>query len=91
MVEVVKRDGSKEEFDSAKIKRSIEKAAIDAGYTLEEVNTITKEITEEIAEEAEKNGMITTKAVKDSIFNKFEKTNSPVVKSWKKFDKKYKP
>jgi transcriptional repressor NrdR len=91
MVEVVKRDGSKEEFDNAKIKRSIEKAAIDAGYTLEDINSITKEIPEEITEEAKKNGIINTKAIKDSIFNKFEKTDSSLVKSWKKFDKKYKP
>lgn len=87
---VVKRDGSTETFDSAKIKRSIEKAAIDAGYTLEEIKTITTEITEELIEEAEKNGKINTKSVKDSIFNKFEKTDSSIVKSWKKFDAKYK-
>jgi transcriptional repressor NrdR len=91
MVEVVKRDGSTETFDSEKIKRSIEKAAIDAGYTLEEVNTITKELIEEIIEEAKKNGRISTNSLKNSIFNKFEKTDSSIVKSWKKFDAKYKP
>jgi transcriptional repressor NrdR len=91
LVEVVKRNGTKEIFDGTKIKRSIEKAAIDAGYTLEEVKTITKEITEEITEEAKKNGKINTEAVKDSIFNKFKKTDSSIVKSWNKFDAKYKP
>ena len=91
MVEVVKRDGSTETFDSEKIKRSIEKAAIDAGYTLEEVNTITKELIGEIIEEAKKNGRISTNSLKNSIFNKFEKTDSSIVKSWKKFDAKYKP
>jgi transcriptional repressor NrdR len=91
MVEVVKRNGSTETFDSEKIKRSIEKAAIDAGYTLEEVNTITKELIEEIIEEAKKNGRISTNSLKNSIFNKFEKTDSSIVKSWKKFDAKYKP
>ncbi len=91
MVEVVKRDGSTETFDSDKIKRSIEKAAIDAGYTLEEVNTITKELIGEIIEEAKKNGRISTNSLKNSIFNKFEKTDSSIVKSWKKFDAKYKP
>lgn len=40
MVEVVKRNGSKETFDCTKIKRSIEKAAIDAGYNLEELRIL---------------------------------------------------
>ena len=44
MVEVVKKGGTTETFDKMKIKRSIEKAAIDADYTLEDIKTITKEL-----------------------------------------------
>ena len=47
MVEVVKKAGTEEQFDSKKIERSIEKAAIDAGYSLGDIKRIEEEIIED--------------------------------------------
>ncbi len=91
MVEVVKKGGRNEPFDGEKIRKSIEKAAIDAGYSLERIKDITDETIKDITEEAGKSGEIDTDAIRDSIFNRFEKNESSIVKSWKKFDAKYKP
>ncbi len=91
MVEVVKKGGGNEPFDGEKIRKSIEKAAIDAGYSLERIKNIIDETIKDITEEAEKSGEIDTDAIRDSIFNRFEKNESSIVKSWKKFDAKYKP
>lgn len=90
VVEVIKKGGMKESFNTAKIKRSIEKAAIDAGYTLNEIESTTKQIINEIADEAEKKDEIDTETIKNRIFNKLEITESSIVESWKKFDLRYK-
>lgn len=89
-IQVVKKGGKTESFNKEKIKRSIEKAAIDAGYTLDQIDSITDQITEEIAEEAKKIGKVNSESIKNSIFNKLEETESSIVESWKKFDEKYK-
>jgi transcriptional repressor NrdR len=91
MVVVVKKSGGNEPFDGEKIRKSIEKAAIDAGYSLERIKKIIDKTIEDITEEAEKSGEIDTDAIRESIFNRFEKNESSIVKSWKKFDEKYKP
>ncbi len=91
MVEVVKKAGTKEQFDSKKIERSIEKAAIDAGYSLGDIKRIEEEIIEDITEEAKKIGELNTVAIRDSIFNKLNKNEPSIVESWKKFDARYKP
>ena len=91
MVEVVKKGGGNEPFDGEKIRKSIEKAAIDAGYSLDRMKNIIDETIKDITEEAEKSGEIDTDAIRDSIFNRFEKNESSIVKSWKNFDAKYKP
>ena len=90
MVEVVKKDGRKEQFDSKKIRKSIEKAAIDAGYTSGEIIGIEDEIVKDITEEAKKIGELNTKDIRDSIFNNLNENKPSIVESWKKFDTRYK-
>lgn len=53
MVEIIKKGGDKEQFDKEKIKKSIEKVAIDAGYTLEKIETLINEITKSIEKDAQ--------------------------------------
>jgi transcriptional regulator NrdR family protein len=90
VVEVVKKGGTKEQFDKNKIKRSIEKAAIDADYSLEDIKTITNRIINDISEESEKIGELNTTAIKKSIFNNLEESEPSIIESWKKFDARYK-
>ncbi len=90
MVEVVKKGGTKEQFDKMKIKRSIKKAAIDADYSLEDIKTIANRIMKDISEESEKIGELNTTAIKKTIFNNLEENEPSIIESWKKFDKRYK-
>ena len=53
LVDILKKSGNKEPFDRDKIKRSIEKAAIDANYSLKEIKTLTDEIMIDITEKLE--------------------------------------
>jgi transcriptional repressor NrdR len=91
LVDVVKKRGTREPFDMDKIKKSIDKAAIDANYTLEEIKTLTEEIIRDITEEGEKIGELDTEAIRTSIFNTLDENESSIVESWKKFDARYKP
>ncbi len=53
VIRVKKRNGYKEPFDPEKVKISIQKAAIDAGYNLNGINELTliEEINRSIVEE----------------------------------------
>ena len=91
LVDIVKKSGSKEPFDRAKIKRSIEKATIDANYSLEEIKTLTEEIVADITEKYKKVEELNTNAIRTIIFKKLNDNESSIVESWKKFDARYKP
>ena len=91
MVEIIKKGGAKEQFDKEKIKKSIEKAAIDAGYNLEKIETLINEITKSIEKDAQNKEELDTAMIRASVFNKLEKREPSIVESWKKFDEKYKP
>ena len=90
MVEVVKKGGNNEQFDMDKIKKSIEKAAIDAGYTLKKIETLSNEIAKSIAKEVENKEELNTDTIRASVFSKLEEKEPSIVESWKKFDEKYK-
>ncbi len=90
MVEVVKKGGNNEQFDKDKIKKSIEKAAIDAGYTLKKIETLSNEIAKSIAKEVENKEELNTDTIRASVFSKLEEKEPSIVESWKKFDEKYK-
>ena len=91
MVEIIKKGGAKEQFDKEKIKKSIEKAAIDAGYNLEKIETLINEITKSIEKDAQNKEELDTAMIRANVFNKLEKREPSIVESWKKFDEKYKP
>jgi transcriptional repressor NrdR len=91
LVEIIKKGGAKEQFDKEKIKKSIEKAAIDAGYSLEKIETLINEITKSIEKDAQNKEELDTAMIRASVFNKLKKKEPSIVESWKKFDEKYKP
>jgi transcriptional regulator NrdR family protein len=91
IVEIIKKGGAKEQFDKEKIKKSIEKAAIDAGYNLEKIKTLINEITKSIEKDTQNKEELDTAMIRVSVFNKLEKREPSIVESWKKFDEKYKP
>ena len=92
IIKVKKKTGKTEPFDPEKIRRSIQKAAIDAGYTLEGMAdpNLIDEVTKGIIEEAQEKKEIKTTVIRNSILNRLQKSESSIAKSWKKFEKKYK-
>jgi transcriptional repressor NrdR len=91
IVKVKKRNGDTEPFDPEKVKRSIEKAAIDAGYNLKgmgDLNLI-DEVTKGIVEETREKNEIESTSIRKIILKQLENEESSIAKSWKKFEKRY--
>lgn len=90
MTNVRKRSGNKEPFDPNKIKRSIQKAGIDAGYAIEDIVQLVDDVTDQIIEMAEQKNEINTDAIRDNVLNELDKAQASIAESWRKFDRKYK-
>ena len=68
MTKVVKRKGTVEPFKQDKIKGSLQKATIDAGYSLEEKRDIINEILGNINEKLNKEDKIESEKTSSSDF-----------------------
>ncbi|MDD1774428.1 MAG: transcriptional regulator [Methanobacterium sp.] len=90
MTMVRKGNGEKEPFDDDKIKKSIMKAAVDAGYSTDDIEQEANKIKNSITEMALQKKEINTEAIKDHILKELYKTNPSIAQSWLKFDEKYK-
>ncbi len=90
MTVVRKRSGDKEPFDVDKLKRSIQKAAIDANYKLEDISGEVDEITDKIVDIANQKIEINSDAIRDHILKELDESNSGIARAWRKFDEKYK-
>lgn len=87
---VRKRTGGKEQFDEVKLKRSIQKAGIDAGYTLDDISGEVDEITRKVVKIAKQKNEINSGAIRDHILKELDDLKPTVAEAWRKFDGKYK-
>ena len=89
MTEVRKRLGHTEAFDPNKIRISIQKAVLDAGYTSDEKKELIDEVSIAIIKIQRAEGK-DSKSIRNSILFKIEKLQPPIAQSWRRFDEKYK-
>ena len=90
LTKVIKRKGSIEPFNPDKIKGSLQKAAIDAGYSVEEKEDIINEVFNNIHNAIGKEKDIETKTIRACLLTELDKCEPYMAKSWRRFDKKYK-
>ncbi len=88
MTAVIKKNGDREPFDQLKMRKSIEKAAVDAH------NLIPESLVEEVARSVEKkvraHDTIESSAIRTEILNELEKRERSTAEAWRRFDAKYK-
>jgi transcriptional repressor NrdR len=89
-MKVIKRKGEKEPFDSNKIKLSLQKATIDAGYTLEEKKDIIDEVHSYINNKLNNETEISTETISMCILTELDKCEPYIAKSVRRFEKEYK-
>ncbi|MCX6777962.1 MAG: ATP cone domain-containing protein [Candidatus Micrarchaeota archaeon] len=90
MTDVVKSSGSKEPFDEKKLRRSIEKAVIDSGASVEKKKKTIDKVAKDVTDKARKKAVVTTGMLKSDILAELEQFEPLVAEAWRDFDRKYK-
>jgi transcriptional repressor NrdR len=90
MTDVIKRKGIKEPFNPDKIKGSLQKATINAGYNLEEKNEIINEVFLNINKKLDNEKEINTETIRMCLLTELDKCEPYIAKSVRRFDSKYK-
>ncbi len=90
LVKVVKRKGKIESYTPNKIRGALEKATIDAGYTVEEKKDLIDEIYTKINKKFEKEGKIKSENIRMCLLTELDECEPYIAKSWRTFDKRYK-
>ena len=90
MTRVIKKKGSIEAFNPGKIKGSLQKAAIDAGYSLDEKKDIISQILVNINKKIDADEEVKSETIKMCLLTELDKCEPYIAKSWRNFDKKYK-
>lgn len=91
LTNVIKSKGKIEPFNPDKIKGSLQKAAIDAGYTVKEKEDIINEVFVNISKKLDKEDEIKSETIRACLLTELDKCEPYMAKSWRRFDKKYKP
>ncbi|MBP1946424.1 ATP cone domain-containing protein [Methanobacterium petrolearium] len=90
MTNVVKKKGKIEPFNSNKIKGALQKATIDAGYTVEEKKDIINQVLFNINKKLDEEKEIKSETIKMCLLTELDKCEPYIAKSWRRFDTKYK-
>ncbi|MCE5215012.1 MAG: transcriptional regulator [Methanobacterium sp.] len=90
MTRVIKRKGGLEHYDPNKIRGSLQKATIDAGYSVEEKKDIINEVFTNINKKLDKEEKLETETIRACLLTELDKCEPYIAKSWRRFDKKYK-
>lgn len=90
LTKVIKNKGKIEAFNPNKIKGSLQKATIDAGYTVEEKKDIINQIFANINKKIDEDEEIKSETIKMCLLTELDKCEPYIAKSWRNFDKKYK-
>ncbi len=89
-MKVIKKKGTAEEFKVEKIKGSLQKATIDAGYSVEEKKEIIEEVFTNIQKKLEGQEEVGTDTIKGCLLTELDKCEPYIAKSVRRFDRKYK-
>jgi transcriptional repressor NrdR len=90
LTSVIKKKGKKEAFNPDKIKGSLQKATIDAGYSVEEKKDILDEVYANINKKIDAEETIDTNTIRMCLLTELDKCEPYIAKSVRKFDSKYK-
>lgn len=90
LTKVIKKKGNIEAFNQDKIKGSLQKAAIDAGYTIEEKEGIIEEVLKNLDKAINKDKDVDTKTIRVCLLTELDRCEPYLAKSWRRFDNKYK-
>jgi transcriptional repressor NrdR len=89
-MKVVKKKGQTESFKPQKIRGALQKATIDAGYSVEEKQEILDAVFTNIRQKLDQKGEVDTETIRGCLLTELDKCEPYIAKSWRNFDRKYK-
>ncbi|MEA3229323.1 MAG: ATP cone domain-containing protein [archaeon] len=86
MTQVIKGDGSREDFDADKLRMSIEASANEADISEERAGEVVDLVANMAIEMAESEDEIESSALREKIHNELDAVEPAVSEAWRKFD-----
>ena len=86
MTNVIKRNGQQEPLRPGKIRRSVEEAVKDAGFTPNQKTNVIEHATQDALEMAQSREKVNSKQIRDTILNDLEKDDQQVAKAWRNYE-----
>lgn len=87
MTDVIKRNGMKEPLKPEKIKKSLEEAVRDAGFSPQEKRNIIEHASQDAIQMANNKDHVKTKQIRDVILNDLENNDNQVAKAWRIYER----
>lgn len=89
MTDVVKSTGKKEPFKPEKIRKSVENAVTDAGFTVTSKMKAIEHASEDAMNLARGRNEISSKELRDEILNDLEGDVPEAAQAWRKYEKQH--
>ncbi len=83
---VIKKDGKRQAFSVAKLRRSIERAAKDA--KLKGSKALVKEVVDPLVKALKRKKTVRASALRKAVLGRIERRAKAVATAWKRFDRK---
>ena len=90
MTEVIKRNQSKEEFDTEKIRSSVRAAAQDINMGEEKTREVVERVSRSTIDMAQSRNEIESSAIREKILGELDRVEPSMSEAWRKFDQKNK-
>ena len=84
--QVIKKDGTKQDFDPEKIKKSIAVAAEQAGLAEDRKNEVVEQVANAVIQLAETKEEIATSEIKEKILSELDSVEPSVSEAWRKYE-----
>ncbi|GIW66275.1 MAG: hypothetical protein KatS3mg095_0173 [Candidatus Parcubacteria bacterium] len=87
---IIKNDGTLQDFDINKLKKSIENAALDAGYEEDKIFQIVEDVSQYVLEAIGDLDRVDTQSLRNLILVKLDSDYPNIAKAWRDYDSQVK-
>lgn len=88
MVHVIKRSGKKQAFMPSKLRRSVEKAAKEAGISSGKIKILVNEVVDPFINITKKKRVVKAVEIRKSVLRRIERRMKSVASAWRRHEKK---
>jgi transcriptional repressor NrdR len=90
MTVMIKRNGRRERFDPAKLRKAIAAAANEAGLPVDRCEALVDELTDEVAREVLAKGEVRAVELRERILARLDRAEPRLARAWRDYDREAK-